>query len=189
MIAIQDKLVSRDLVEKEFVCNLSKCKGMCCVLGDEGAPLEDDEPGILDDIYEEVKPYLTEKGIATIEEMGKYTVSQKGETATPLVDGKECAYISFDEKGVALCGIDLAHQDGKIDFKKPVSCHLYPVRITEYEQYDAVNYEKWEICAPACKLGKELEVPVYKFLKEPLVRKYGEEFYEELDRVAKDFFE
>lgn len=184
MIAIKDKLVSRDLVEKEFVCNLKKCKGMCCVLGDEGATVEEDEAKIMEEIYEKVKPYLTEKGISEIEANGKVVKDKKGIWATPLVEGKECAYVAFDDQGVALCGIEMAHRDGKIDFKKPVSCHLYPVRVKRYEMYEAVNYEKWDICSPACSLGKELGVPVYQFLKEPLIRKYGEEFYEELDRTA-----
>ncbi len=184
MIAIKDKLVSRDLVDKDFVCNLNKCKGMCCVLGDQGATVEKEEAEILEKVYDKVKPYLTEKGIAEIEKRGVVVLDKDGIFETPLVDNKECAYVAFDEKGVALCGIEMAQRDGLIDFKKPVSCHLYPVRITKYEMYDAVNYEKWEICKPACTLGKELSVPVYKFLKEPLIRKYGEGFYEELDRAA-----
>ena len=189
MIAIQDKLVSRDLVEKQFICNLSACKGMCCVLGDEGAPLTEEESGKIEDIYEEVEPYLTDKGRQAIAENGVHSVSQKGELNTTLIEGKECAFVNFDEKGVALCGIEKAYLDGKTDFKKPVSCHLYPVRITEYPQYDAVNYERWEICSPACKLGEELQMPVYKFLREPLIRKYGQDFYDELDRAAKHFEE
>jgi len=184
MIAIQNKLVSRDVTEKEFVCNLGACKGMCCVLGDEGASITKEEADKLDEIYDTVKPLLSEKGIKTIEELGKYSVSDKGEMATQLVDGKECVFVSVDEKGVALCGIERAHKAGLIDFKKPISCHLYPIRVTEYKDYDAVNYEKWDICKPACKLGQELKVPVYKFLKEPLIRKYGQEFYDELEAAS-----
>ena len=184
MIAIQGKLVSRDVTDKEFVCNLGACKGMCCVLGDEGATITQEEADKMEEIYEVVKPYLTENGVEIIEEAGIYTTNDKGVMSTQLVEGKECAFISYDEKGVALCGIERAHRDGKVDFKKPVSCHLYPIRVTEYQNYDAVNYEKWEICSPACKLGAELKVPVYKFLKEPLIRKYGEDFYNELEAAA-----
>jgi len=190
MIVIGDKLVSDDLVAKDFVCNLSACKGQCCVLGDEGAPITEEEASILDDIYEDVEEYLTPEGIKAIKEQGKFIVGQKGALAVTLIEDencdydKACAFVHFDEKGIAKCGIEIAHYAGKIDFLKPVSCHLYPIRINEYEGFEAVNYEKWDICDPACTLGKELQVPVYRFLKDSLIRKYGEDFYEELTAAA-----
>ncbi|MGB0175537.1 MAG: DUF3109 family protein [Owenweeksia sp.] len=185
MIAIQEALVSEDLLEKEFVCDLSKCKGACCVEGDAGAPLEEDEVRILANIYNDVKPFLREEGVKAIEEQGTAIQDPYDEEwVTPLVNGAECAYVIFDEKGVTKCGIEKAWEQGAVQWRKPVSCHLYPIRITRYPSYDAVNYHKWQICSPACDLGKELKVPVYKFVKDALIRKYGPEWYGELEEVA-----
>jgi hypothetical protein len=187
MIVIDDKTVSDDVVEAQFVCDLNACKGACCVEGDFGAPLDKSELAILDEIYEKVKPYLTNEGIATIEREGKYVfVQETKEWCTPLMEkDKGCAWLNYDKNGVVICGIEKAYRDGVIDFKKPVSCHLYPIRISKYNNYDAVNYERWHVCKAACKNGKTLKVPVYQFLKEALIRKYGEEFYEALDQFAK----
>lgn len=184
MIEIGRTLVSDDLVETKFVCDLNACKGACCVHGDSGAPLEEEETKILDEIFPKIKPYLTEKGIHAIEKEGQWMVDTDGDKVTPLVDGnKECAYTVF-EKGMALCGIEQAWKDGKIKFQKPISCHLYPVRITAYKKFDAVNYETWNICKPACACGEKLEVPVYKFVKTALIRKYGSEWYKQLENAA-----
>jgi len=182
MIKIGDVLVSDDIKEKEFVCNLEKCKGACCVEGDYGAPLEDDELEILKNIYPQVKPYLTPEGIQAIEEQGTHVLDDDGDFSTPTIGGKECAYALYDDKGILKCGIEQAYYDGKITWKKPISCHLYPIRITKKKNFEAVNYHKWSICSPACALGKELQVPLYKFLKDPLVRKYGQAWYDELVR-------
>jgi len=183
MIVIDDKTISDDVVEEQFVCDLNACKGACCVAGDFGAPLDKSELQILDDIYDKVKPYLTPEGIATIEKEGKYVyVKENKEWCTTLMNKSEgCAWLIRDEKGVVGCGIEKAYYDGVIDWKKPISCHLYPIRITKYKQYDAVNYERWHVCKAACKNGKALKVPVYKFLKEALIRKYGEDFYKTLE--------
>lgn len=180
MIKIGDVLVSDDIREKEFVCNLEKCKGACCVEGDLGAPLEEDELEILKEIYPKVKPYLTKEGIKAIEEQGTHILDEDGDFSTPTIGGKECAYALYDEKGILKCGIEQAYYDGKVTWKKPISCHLYPIRITKKKNFEAVNYHKWSICSPACSFGKELGVPVYKFLKEPLIRKYGQAWYNEL---------
>lgn len=184
MIAINNTIVSEDLLDKKFVCDLNACKGACCVEGDSGAPLEENEAAILDEVFEEVKPYMRPEGIAAIKEQGKYVVDIDGDLVTPLIDGKECAYVYFDEKNTALCAIEKAHKEGKINFQKPISCHLYPVRITAYKEYDAVNYHAWEICKPACKCGSKLNVPVYKFVKPALIRKYGEDWYKQLELAA-----
>jgi hypothetical protein len=183
MIVIGDKTISDDVVDEQFVCDLAACKGACCVEGDFGAPLDKNELPVLDDIYDKVKPYLTEEGIKTIEKEGKYVyVEENKEWCTPLMKkGRGCAWLNYDKNGVVICAIEKAHRDGVVDFKKPVSCHLYPIRITKYKHYDAVNYERWNICKAACKNGKALKVPVYKFLKEALIRKYGEEFYTALE--------
>lgn len=181
MIIINDILISDDILQKKFVCDLNACKGACCVEGDSGAPLEDEETRILDDIYEDIKPYLRKEGIAAIEKQGKYLIDKDGDMVTPLVKkGKECAYTVFED-GKALCGIEKAYLDGKIAWKKPISCHLYPIRIKKLFTGEALNYQEIDICKPACKCGKKLDVSLYKFLKEPLIRKYGEEFFEQLE--------
>ncbi|MDV3309073.1 MAG: DUF3109 family protein [Cyclobacteriaceae bacterium] len=180
MIKVGDVLVSDEIRDREFVCNLEKCKGACCVEGDYGAPLEVEELAILRDIYPKIKSYLTEKGIKTIEAEGTHVVDPEGDYATPVIKGRECVYSHYDEKGILKCAIEEAHKDGKISFRKPISCHLYPIRITKKKGFEAVNYHKWHICSPACTLGRQLQVPLYKFLKEPLIRKYGEAWYEEL---------
>jgi len=184
MIKIEDKLVADYIIQKDFVCNLSACKGACCVKGDAGAPVEESEIQILEDVYQDVKPYLREEGIQAIEEQGKITRSSFGEPETPLVNGQECAYVTFDEKGTALCGIEKAYRDKKIDFKKPVSCELYPIRMTKLTSVIALNYDRWEICDPACRLGDELKIPIYKFTKNALERKFGQEWYQKLESAV-----
>ena len=184
MLAIQNTLVSEEIIEKRFVCDLNACKGACCVKGDYGAPLEEDELPIMDEIYETVKPYLSEEGQKAITKQGKYLLYQKTEWVTPMIKGRECAYTIFDN-GVAKCGIEKAYFEGKIAFRKPVSCHLYPIRINKIKNsVEAINYDKWSICKPACKLGDNLKVPIFKFLKDSLIRKFGEEWYKELTLVA-----
>jgi hypothetical protein len=188
MIQIEDKLISEEIFSEEFVCNLTKCKGACCVAGDVGAPLEKYETEILDKIFPLVKPYLRPEGVAALEEQGTWTIDPSdGDFVTPMVNGEECAYVIFDEKGVTKCGIEKAYEDGAVEWQKPISCHLYPIRVTEYSTFTALNYHEWEICAPACTLGKELQVPVYKFLKTPIIRKYGEEFYSTLCDAAEEW--
>lgn len=184
MIALGHTLISEDVFDKKFVCDLNACKGECCVAGDSGAPLHKKELKILDKIYPEVKPYMNEKGIAAVERQGSYVLDSDGDYTTTLVsEGAECAFVYFDEQNIAKCAIEKAYLEGKIDWKKPVSCHLYPIRINEHRDYDAVNYHSWHICKPACDCGKQLDVPVFRFLKEPLIRKYGEDWYNELDQV------
>jgi hypothetical protein len=180
VISLGNTVISDDVAEKHFVCDLLKCKGACCIEGDLGAPLEKEELPILDKIYKKVKPYLSKEGKEAIEEQGLYILDEDGDYSTPTIGGKECAYAVYDKKGILKCGIEMAWKDGKVNWQKPISCHLYPIRITKYEQYDALNYERWHICNPACKNGKALGVPVYKFLKDPLIRKYGEDWYKQL---------
>ncbi len=177
---IDNTVISDDIADQFFVCELTKCKGACCVEGDVGAPLETAEIAILEEIYPKVKPYLDPKGIAVIEKEGTSVEDIDGEYVTPTINLKECAYAIYDDKKVLKCGIEQAYLDGKINFQKPISCHLYPIRITKYDHYDALNYDRWHICSPACHHGKALGVPIYKFLKEPLIRKYGQTWYEEL---------
>ena len=165
MFQLGKTIVSEDIIEKEFVCNLGACKGACCIEGEAGAPVTKEEVDILKDIYPKVKPYLRPEGIKVIEELGTHIITELSELETPLVNGKECAYVTISENGIAGCGIEDAYNDGKIGFKKPISCHLYPVRVHDYSEFAAVNYHKWPICNDACTLGKELKVPVLQICK------------------------
>ena len=186
IIEIDNTLVSTAILKEHFVCDLAACKGACCVEGDGGAPLELDELGKLEKAYEAVKPYLPEKGIKTIEAQGIYVEEGKDFFVTPLVGNRrECAYTVFAEDGTAQCGIELAWRDGKTDFRKPVSCHLYPVRVNKGTGMEALNYDRWSICSPACALGQKTGIRVYEFVKDALIRKYGEDFYAALEGAAK----
>ncbi len=189
MFQLGKTIVSEDIIEKDFVCNLNACKGACCIEGEAGAPVTEEEVEILNEIYPKVKPFLRPEGIKAIEKQGTHIKTDLGELETPLVDGKECAYVTFTDKGIASCGIEDAFNAGTIDpiaigFRKPISCHLYPVRVQEYSEFAAVNYHRWPICDDACTLGKELQVPVYKFVKTALIRKFGENWYAELEKIA-----
>jgi hypothetical protein len=185
MFQLGKTIVSEEILEREFVCNLSACKGTCCIDGDAGAPLSEDETKIMEAIYPKVKPYLRPEGIAAIEAQGTWVKGEDGDFETTLIEGKDCAYVIFDGD-TALCGIEQAYNEGIVDWKKPVSCHLYPIRVKDFTEFTAVNYDKWHICDDACTLGKELQVPVYKFVKEALVRRFGEDWYLELEKVALD---
>ena len=151
-----------------------------------GAPLTEDELPLLEAVYKQVKPYLNKKGIESIEKTGFYEQDVDGEYVTPTINNRECAYAIYDQKGILKCGIEQAFLDGKTTFRKPISCYLYPIRITKYDHYEALNYDRWHICKPACNHGRELGVPLYKFLKGPLITKYGEGWYGELaDKIEK----
>ena len=189
LLEIQDKIVSLDLFEKKFVCDLSACKGACCIEGDSGAPLTFEEVSIIEDNLEAIKPYMRQEGLDAVEETGVFYMDWDNEPVTTLVNEKECAFVAFDAKGTALCAIEQAHKDGKLDFKKPISCHLYPIRVNHYKTYTAVNYHIWEVCNDACILGRHLKVPIYEFLKEPLIRKFGENWYNQLKLVANEIKE
>jgi hypothetical protein len=186
LIVIDNILVSDQVIGEQFVCDLLKCKGGCCEDGDAGAPLEKEEMDHLNSIYEIVKPYLTPEGIKEIEKNGRYNYDVEFGFVTPTIGGKMCAYGYKDEKGIIKCGIEQAYYDGKTSWKKPISCHLYPIKTNKTRAHEIVNYEPREtMCRPACVQGKKLKVPAYVFLKEALIRKYGEDFYEALDQVAK----
>jgi len=182
MIQIEDKIISLDIFETHFFCDLSACKGSCCVEGDSGAPLLYEEKKILEEIYEKVKPYMSKEGKVEVEKNGVSTIDKDGDLTTTLVKNKECSFVIF-ENGIAKCSIEKAYNNGSIEFKKPISCHLFPIRIAEYPDFEAVNYEKIKICKPACDCGSKLKIPLFVFLKEPLIRKYGESWYEELLKV------
>jgi hypothetical protein len=180
MMKVGEVLVSDDVKTVEFVCHLEKCKGACCVEGELGAPLEEGELPVMNEIQEAVAPYLTPEGRKAIAEQGPYILDEDGDYSTPTIGGRECAYALYDERGILKCGIEQAYLDGKVGFRKPISCHLYPIRITKKKDFEALNYHKWSICSAACAYGKSLQVQLYKFLKDPLVRKYGEDWYRQL---------
>ena len=190
MIAIENALISDEVVQAKFVCDLHKCKGGCCEDGDAGAPLEKEEKQLVDENYKAFEPYMTSEGIAEIKRQGKYVYDKEFGWVTPTIEGKICAYGFRDRQGIIKCAIEQAYRDGKIDWKKPISCHLYPIKITNTKTYTMVNYEPREtLCKAACSLGKKLKMPVYQFLKEPIIRKFGEEFYDTLNAVATEYFE
>jgi hypothetical protein len=188
MIEIDNVLVSDKVVEEQFVCDLLKCKGGCCEDGDAGAPLEKEELDRLNEVNEKVKPYLTAAGIREIETSGRYQYDREFGWVTPTIGGKMCAYGFKDEKGIIKCGIEQAWNDGKITWKKPISCHLYPIKINRNKVGEVMNYEPREsLCRPGCALGEKLRVPAYVFLKEAIVRKYGMDFYNALEHIAENY--
>lgn len=180
MMQVGNVLVSDDIRSVEFVCHLEKCKGACCVEGELGAPLNEDELPVLEEIQDAIRPYLTPAGIEAIEKQGPYILDEDGDYSTPTIGGRECAYAHYDAAGILKCGIEQAWREGKTSFPKPISCHLYPIRITKKKELEAVNYHAWSVCSAACKLGRSLQVPLYRFLKEPLIRKYGQAWYQQL---------
>lgn len=181
MILIENTIISDELTEAKFCCNLAACKGACCVQGDAGAPLDAEEISILEDFIDFIKPYMKVGGIEVIEKNGVFDYDAEGNFVTPLVNDQECAFVYF-KNNIALCAIEKAWLEKKIDFQKPISCHLYPVRLGKLHEMTAVNYHRWSVCKPALKKGNELGLPVYKFLKEPLIRKFGEEWFDMLEK-------
>lgn len=183
LVEIGDKVVSTQIFERKFVCDLNACKGACCVEGDAGAPLTLEEVSIIEDDLDAIKPYMREEGLKAVEEQGVFYMDQDNEPVTTLVNGAECAFVYFDDMGITKCSIEQAHLEGKTNFKKPISCHLYPIRVKQFNEFKALNYDHWAICAPACDCGEKLDVPVFRFLKEPLIRAFGGDFYSELELV------
>ena len=186
LVEIEDKIVSTEIFSKKFICDLTACKGACCIEGDEGAPLSLDEVDILEESLEAIKPYMRKEGLDAVEKNGVFYMDVDNEPVTTLVNNSECAFVYFDEKGITKCSVEKANSEGKIDFKKPISCHLYPIRVKQYQKFKAINYSEWNICAPACLCGEKLNVPVFRFLKEPLIRAFGVPFFNELILVEKE---
>lgn len=184
MIIIQDTIISEQLFDINFTCHLVKCKGACCVEGDRGAPLDAKDIEQIANSLEAVKPYMTPEYIKAVDENGFYEIDDDGEAVTTCQPTGECNFVVYDHTGTTQCAIELAHKDGKIEYKKPVSCHLYPVRVQKYKHYMAVNYSQWDICNAACSLGNELKMPVYRFVKDALIRKFGHEWYAALEEHA-----
>jgi hypothetical protein len=188
MIQIHDTIISLDLLDEYFCCDLSACKGICCVEGDSGAPVEATEIAELELVLPIVWNDLSPQAQQVIEQQGVVYKDQEDEWVTSIVNGKDCVFTCYDEKGSCYCAIEKAFREGKTDFYKPVSCHLYPVRVAKYKEFRAVNYHRWSVCKPAIALGKKENSKVYQFLKEPLIRKFGHEWYDCLCQAAKEFY-
>ena len=188
MVEIEDKIISDELFEKKFVCDLQKCKGGCCVEGDSGAPLKSKEIKEIATNLSIIKSEMSTKGLNAIKNNDFHYVDSDGDKVTKLVDGKECVFVVFDKNNIAKCSIESAYRINKINVNKPISCHLYPVRVKKYDSFTAVNVDSWHVCKPACECGTELNVPVFKFLKDAIVRSWGLDFFHHLDSVYNEFF-
>lgn len=187
MFQIGDAIVASDIIEENFLCDLSACMGECCVEGDAGAPLEEDEVKIIEDLLSEVWDDLSPAAQAVIKEHGVAYRDHDGDMVTAIVNGKDCVFTYYDEKGICKCAIEKAYREGRTNFYKPISCHLYPIRLQKYKDFTAVNYHRWSICKAAVLLGKKEGLKVYEFLKEPLIRRFGEDWYNELVLVAEEY--
>ena len=187
MFQIGDAIVASDIIEENFLCDLSACMGECCVEGDAGAPLEEDEVKIIEDLLSEVWDDLSPAAQAVIKEHGVAYRDHDGDMVTSIVHGKNCVFTYYDEKGICKCAIEKAYREGRTNFYKPISCHLYPIRLQKYKDFTAVNYHRWSICKAAVLLGKKEGLKVYEFLKEPLIRRFGEDWYNELVLVAEEY--
>ena len=186
MIQIDNVVVSFDVFREKFLCNLDACKGECCIEGDAGAPVELEEVAKLEEALPAIWDELSPEARRVIEEQGVVYTDQEGDLVTSIVNNKDCVFTCYDEKGCCYCAIEKAYRAGKVDFYKHVSCHLYPIRVGNYGSYKAVNYHRWDVCKAAVLLGRKENLPVYKFLKEPLIRKFGKAWYEELELTARE---
>lgn len=184
MIQIDDTIISLDVFKEKFLCNLDACKGECCIEGDAGAPVEQEEVEQLKKVLPVIWGDLSPEAQAVIEAQGVCYEDVDGDLVTSIVNGKDCVFTCYDERGYCYCAIEKAYREGKVDFYKPVSCHLYPIRVQKYPDFQAVNYHRWTVCKAAVLLGEKEDLPVYKFLKEPLVRKFGEAWYAEMEIAA-----
>ena len=189
MVEIEDKIISDELFEKKFVCDLQKCKGGCCVEGDSGAPLTSEEVNSIGNHINLIKEEMSPSGLSAIENKDFYYVDEDGEEVTSLVNNKECVFVFRDQNNIAKCSIESAYRKNKINFNKPISCHLYPIRVRKYESFKAINIHNWHICKPACDCGSQLNIPVFKFLKEAIIRSWSKEFYDQLEDIYQQFFQ
>ena len=186
MLQIEDTIISLDIIEEAFLCDLSACKGICCVEGDSGAPVEEEEieelkkalPFVWDDLSPQAREVIEKQGVVYLDEDNEYVTS--------IVDGKDCVFTCYDERGYCLCALEKAFRGKRISFYKPISCHLYPIRVAKYKGFRALNYNRWQVCQAAVLLGRKNNLKVYQFLKEPLIRKFGEDWYMQLENAAKE---
>ena len=186
MLQIGKAIISLDVLQKEFCCDIEKCKGVCCVDGDSGAPVTPEEAAIIEALYPDFADYLSEENKAEIKKQGFSVTDSDGDLVTPIVGNNECVFTFTDERGITKCAIERAYFDKKTSFRKPVSCHLFPIRITAYKRFDAVNYQQLDICQPGRICGKSVGSPLWKYLREPLIRQYGSSWYDELQYAAEN---
>ena len=188
MIEINDILISNEILEEHFTCDLNQCKGACCIEGEEGAPVKKEEAKILKKILPKVKPYISKEGRDAIEKNGPFVINKDNEIKTPLIYNEgPCAYVVY-ENNIAKCGIEKAYEEGSVDFKKPISCYLYPIRESSFSGHTTINYDRWGICHKACSLGKKLKMPVFRFVKDALISRFGSDFYNTLDNIYEKHF-
>lgn len=186
MLQIDNKIISLDIFEKQFLCDLDQCFGACCVHGDSGAPVEEEEAVLLERDLQKIMPYLSAEGQRALREQGVAVIDHDNELVTPLIgEGAACAYAYHNKQGVCLCGVEKAYRDKKISFHKPISCHLYPIRLRNFGETVALNYDQWSICSPAREKGKKEGLPVFRLLRDPLIRRFGQEFYDQLEDAYK----
>ncbi len=186
MIEIDGKVINTEIFRRRFICDISKCKGTCCYDGDSGAPLEEDELEKLTEVYPTVRPYLSDEENEEIAKQGLWVTDRDGDLVTPIIRGCECVYTNREEDGTWSCAIEKAYREGKTKWRKPISCYLYPIRVSRTRKYEMLNFHEWEVCRPAIELGEKVGTPAYKFLKDPIIAKYGEEFYNELEQVEQE---
>ena len=188
MIEIEDKIISDDVFLTQFACDLYKCKGACCVEGDSGAPISNQEVRSIENDLKSIKPFMSEQGISAVERNGVKYIDSEGDQVTTLINGKECAFVFYDQNKIAKCSIETAYKSNKINFNKPISCHLYPIRVKKHNKFQSLNVDKQNICKSACQCGSKLGIPVFKFLKEAIVRLWGKEFFEDLNLINDQYF-
>ena len=184
LIELNNTIISADIFKRKFVCDLNACKGACCIEGDAGAPLTKDEVVQIENNLDKIKPFMQDAGLRSVTNQGVSYLDQEGEPVTMLVDGKECAFVFYNDAGFALCAIEAAHRSGAIENIKPISCALYPIRVKQYRDFKALQFDEWKICDAACECGAKLDVPVYRFLKDPIIRAFGSDYYKELEKIA-----
>jgi len=186
LLELNDKILTVDILQEKFTCDLGKCKGACCIEGSDGAPLSDEEVTTIEELLPQIKPYMRPEAIKWVEESGISYEDWENEPVTQIINGKECVFVYFDEENIAKCAIEKGFLEGKYKYKKPISCYLYPIRVKKYEKFTALNYHQWDICGDARTLGKETDLSVFEFLKNPIITKFGEDFYKELVEVKKE---
>lgn len=183
MFEMDDKILSEDVFRAHFACDVSRCKGACCEAGDEGAPLSEEEVALLRSLLKDIIPFLSPESGRLMEAQGVALKGMEGEYVTPLMDDGLCAFAVRENNGIVRCGIEKAWEAGRTSFRKPLSCHLYPLRVKRSGNFHLISYHRWEICAPACDSGCRLQLPLFRFLKEPLERAFGKEFYKDLEEA------
>lgn len=186
MIEIEGKVINTEIFRRRFVCDISKCKGTCCYDGDSGAPLEKEELDKLTEVFPAVEPLLSDKEREEISRQGLWVTDADGDFVTPIIDGRECVYTNREPDGTWSCAIEKAFREGNTNWRKPISCYLYPIRVSKTRKYELLNFHEWEVCRPAMELGQKVGTPAYKFLREPIIEKFGEDFYKELEELEQE---